>query len=162
MSAPGADTVYAVRRWSVRHARGFERLYQRFERTLLALHPLLRTIGYARLERPVALIERLVKGFLFDCRMCGSCVLSSTGMSCPMNCPKELRNGPCGGVRANGNCEVKPAMRCVWVDAYEGSQRMRGGQRILDVQVIVDRSAKGSSSWLREVRRQRDEPRDAA
>ena len=49
-----------------------------------------------------------VKGLLFDCRMCGQCVLSSTGMSCPMNCPKSLRNGPCGGVRADGNCEVKP------------------------------------------------------
>nr|WP_245947992.1 methylenetetrahydrofolate reductase C-terminal domain-containing protein [Halomonas montanilacus] len=29
--------------------------------------------------------------------MCGQCILSSTGMSCPMNCPKSLRNGPCGG-----------------------------------------------------------------
>ena len=57
--------------------------------------------------------ERLIKGFLFDCRMCGQCVLSSTGMSCPMNCPKNLRNGPCGGVRDGGFCEVKPQMRCV-------------------------------------------------
>ena len=48
------------------------------------------------------------RALLFDCRMCGQCVLSSTGMSCPMNCPKTLRNGPCGGVRADGNCEVKP------------------------------------------------------
>ena len=56
-------------------------------------------IGYQRLERPVAVVERAVKGLLFDCRMCGRCVLSSTGMSCPMNCPKQLRNGPCGGVR---------------------------------------------------------------
>ncbi len=43
---------------------------------------------------PSAGIERAVKGLLFDCRMCGQCVLSSTGMSCPMNCPKTLRNGP--------------------------------------------------------------------
>ena len=59
--------------------------------------------------------------------MCGQCVLSSTGMSCPMNCPKTLRNGPCGGVRANGHCEVKPEMRCVWVEAYRGSERIPGG-----------------------------------
>ena len=57
-------------------------------------------IGFARLEAPAAAVERNVKGLLFDCQMCGKCVLSSTGMSCPMNCPKQMRNGPCGGVRA--------------------------------------------------------------
>ncbi len=149
--------MYAVRRWSVRRARMFEWFYERFEKVFVALHPLWLRIGYDRVEGPITAIEKRVKGFLFDCRMCGRCVLSSTGMSCPMNCPKQLRNGPCGGVRANGNCEVKPGMRCVWVEAYEGSRRMRNGQRILDVQVAVDRSREGSSSWLREVRRKRDE-----
>ena len=62
-----------------------------------ALAPLFARIGWDRLERPVAGVEKLVKGALFDCRMCGQCALSSTGMSCPMNCPKGLRNGPCGG-----------------------------------------------------------------
>jgi len=148
--------VYAVRLWSVRHARQFEWLYERFERVFAALHPLWVRIGYDRVDKPVTAVEKRVKGFLFDCQMCGQCVLSSTGMSCPMNCPKELRNGPCGGVRANGHCEVRPDMRCVWVEAYEGSRRMRKGQQILDVQHVLDRSAKGTSSWLREVRRERD------
>ena len=44
-----------------------------------------------------------------------------------MNCPKQLRNGPCGGVRADGNCEVKPEMRCVWVEAWRGAERIPGG-----------------------------------
>lgn len=149
--------MYAVRRWSVRHARMFEWFYRHFENFFVALHPLWLKIGYDRVEKPVTAVEKRVKGFLFDCQMCGRCVLSSTGMSCPMNCPKELRNGPCGGVRPNGNCEVKPDMRCVWVEAYEGSLRMRDGAKILDVQVVIDRSRKGSSSWLREVRRIRDE-----
>jgi hypothetical protein len=149
--------MYAVRRWSVRHARFLEWFYLHFERVFVSLHPLCLKIGYHRVEKPVAAVEKVVKGFLFDCQMCGRCVLSSTGMSCPMNCPKELRNGPCGGVRPNGHCEVKPDMRCVWVEAYEGSLRMRNGQRILDVQSVVDRSRKGSSSWLREVRQIRDE-----
>jgi len=149
--------MYAVRRWSVRRARMFEWLYEHFERVFVMLHPLWLKLGYERVERPIMAIEKRVKGFLFDCQMCGRCVLSSTGMSCPMNCPKELRNGPCGGVRSNGNCEVKPEMRCVWLDAYEGSRRMRGGNRIMDVQVVVNRSLKGSSSWLREVKRLRDE-----
>ena len=124
--------MYRVRRWSVRHAGVFERLYEIFEDALVRLDPLLSSIGYARLERPVAMVERVVKGFLFDCRMCGQCVLSSTGMSCPMNCPKDLRNGPCGGVRPDGNCEVLPGMRCVWVEAWPPDliiflQRRAGG-----------------------------------
>jgi hypothetical protein len=98
-------------------------------------------------------MERAVKGLLFDCQMCGQCVLSSTGMSCPMNCPKNLRNGPCGGVRGDGRCEVKPEMRCVWVEAYEGSRRIPGGVTAMQaLQPAVDRRLQGTSSWLRVVR----------
>ena len=93
-----------------------------------------------------------MKGVLFDTQMCGMCTLNSTGMACPMKCPKQLRNGPCGGVRANGNCEVTPEMRCVWVEAYEGSQRMQDGNKIRILQKPVDHRLKGTSSWLREVR----------
>ena len=150
--------MYAVRRWSVRHARGLEIFYQGFERVMVALHPLWKAIGYQRLETPVAVVEKAVKGFLFDCQMCGQCALSSTGMSCSMNCPKTIRNGPCGGVRANGNCEVKPEMRCVWVEAFDGSQRMQAGREAIKVvQFAVDGRLKGSSSWLR-VAREKGEP----
>ena len=141
--------MYAMRRWSVRHARGLERLYAAFERLMASLHPLWSRLGYARIEKPVAVLESVVKSLLFDCQMCGQCVLGATGMSCPMNCPKTLRNGPCGGVRANGHCEVKPEMKCVWVEAYEGSQRMRDGRTAIQVlQFAVDRRLQGRSSWL--------------
>ena len=145
--------MYSVRRFAVRHSRSFERFYQAFERTLVALDPLFRKAGYSRIEKPVAFVEKLTKGLLFDCQMCGQCVLSSTGMSCPMNCPKNLRNGPCGGVRPGGFCEVKPEMRCVWVDAWDGASRMdEGRERIKVVQPPVDRSLQGSSAWLRVAR----------
>jgi hypothetical protein len=145
--------MYAVRRWSVRHARGLEIFYNGFERVFVALHPLWKAIGYERLEKPVAVVEKAVKGLLFDCQMCGQCALSSTGMSCSMNCPKTLRNGPCGGVRADGNCEVKPEMRCVWVEAYAGSQRMVAGKEAIKVvQFAVDGRLKGKSSWLKVAR----------
>ena len=151
--------MYAVRLWSVRHSRGLARFYQGFERVLNRLHPLFNRIGYQRLERPVAVVERQVKGLLFDCRMCGRCVLSSTGMSCPMNCPKQLRNGPCGGVRANGNCEVKPEMRCVWVEAWRGAERIPGGlNAIQQLQPPVDRRLEGTSAWLRVVREKNGGP----
>jgi hypothetical protein len=125
-----------------------ERAYGAFEALCRAARPLASAIGYERLERPVAAVEAGVKGFLFDCRMCGQCVLSSTGMSCPMNCPKSLRNGPCGGVRDDGCCEVRPQMRCVWVEAWEGSRRMKGGDAIRAVQLPVDYRLAGRSSWL--------------
>ena len=145
--------MYRVRLWSVRHARGLNRLYRALEDLLVMLRPLMRVFGDERLERPFAAIERGTKGFLFDCKMCGQCVLSSTGMSCPMNCPKQLRNGPCGGVRANGNCEVLPDMKCVWVAAWEGSQRIPGGvESLRTVQFAADRRLEGRSSWLRALR----------
>ena len=147
--------MYALRKWSVRHARTMESLYAGVERVLLAAAPLLERIGHERLEKPIAALERGVKGALFDCQMCGQCALSSTGMSCPMNCPKQIRNGPCGGVRADGYCEVKPEMRCVWVEGWAGAQRMRHGEKIHTVQFAVDNRLKGSSSWLRVVREKR-------
>ena len=140
---------YTVRLWAVRHSRFLEVLYKRFADLFLMLHPLWNAIGYGRVERPVTFVERHVKGFLFDCRMCGQCALSSTGMSCPMNCPKQLRNGPCGGVRANGNCEVEPDMPCVWVQAWNGSRNMAGGDAILKVQKPVNQSLRETSAWLR-------------
>lgn len=145
--------MYRLRLWSTRHAREMEVLYRSFESALVALHPLLRRIGYDRLERPVAAVEKVVKGLLFDCQMCGQCALGETGMSCPMNCPKTLRNGPCGGVRPGGYCEVIPTMRCVWVEAVAGSERMREGREaIRRVRPPVDRRLAGTSSWLRAVR----------
>jgi len=143
--------MYSVRLWSVRHARLMERVYAVVEKTLVMLAPVLKRIGYERLDKPVAAVEKVVKGVLFDCQMCGQCALSQTGMSCPMNCPKTIRNGPCGGVRADGFCEVKPEMRCVWVEGFAGSQRMRDGADIHVVQFAVDHRLKGKSSWLRVV-----------
>ncbi|MGL6279529.1 MAG: methylenetetrahydrofolate reductase C-terminal domain-containing protein, partial [Gaiella sp.] len=72
----------------------------------------------------LTVVEHAVKEPVFGCRMCGQCVLHDTGMTCPMTCPKTLRNGPCGGVRENGHCEVKPEMRCVWLEAEKRSRTL--------------------------------------
>ena len=149
--------MYVVRRWSVRNARFLESLYNLFEPMLGSLYSVFKVVGYQRLEGPVAVVERLVKGLLFDCQMCGQCALRATGMSCPMNCPKQLRNGPCGGVLPDGGCEVKPEMRCVCVEAWEGSRRMRDGEAINRVQVAVEFDLEGTSSWLRIAREIHDQ-----
>ena len=142
----------AVRYWSVSHAGAMQRVYQALERLLVRIDPLLRKLGYQRLEAPFAAVERVLKGWFFDCRMCGHCVLQSTGMSCPMNCPKQLRNGPCGGVRADGTCELDPGMRCVWVEAVRGAARLPGGERIQVIQAPLDHRLAGRSAWLAELR----------
>ncbi|MGI9370149.1 MAG: methylenetetrahydrofolate reductase C-terminal domain-containing protein [Ruegeria sp.] len=155
-----------MRLFAIRHARAFERIYKAVEKGMVALDPLFAKVGYNRVERPIALIEKMTKSLLFDCRMCGQCVLSSTGMSCPMNCPKQLRNGPCGGVRQGGYCEVKPDMKCVWVLAWDGASLMSDGAgRIKEVLPPVEHSLRGSSSWLRvsrEIATNQREARDAA
>lgn len=103
-------------------------------------------------EKTLVVLERAAKGALFGCRMCGQCTLHSTGMTCPMTCPKNLRNGPCGGVRPDGHCEVVPEMPCVWVQAWERSQRMpRYGGEILRVLPPLDRRLQGSSAWLNDL-----------
>ena len=102
-----------------------------------------------RFELWVTAIEKVGKNAVFNCKMCGQCILHSTGMTCPMNCPKHLRNGPCGGVRLDGNCEVKPEMPCVWAIAYERSQMMpKYGQEFAVLQPPMNNQLKGKSSWI--------------
>ena len=101
--------------------------------------------------------EAVIKKTLFGCQSCGQCLLHENALTCPMRCPKTSRNGPCGGVRANGHCEVDAAIRCVWVDAIAGSARMRGGGKVHVVQFAVDRRLAGRSSWLA-VARERHAP----
>ncbi len=100
----------------------------------------------------VTFFEHAIKKPIFGCQMCGQCVLHDTGMTCPMTCPKTLRNGPCGGVRENGRCEVKPEMRCVWVKAEERSRKLpllpatwRG--HLDELRPPVDNRLSGTSSW---------------
>ncbi len=70
------------------------------------------------IHRSASAVERLIKGAIFDCKMCGQCLLSHTAFVCPMNCPKGLRNGPCGGT-IDGKCEVVPERPCVWMRILE-------------------------------------------
>ena len=141
--------MYSVRKWSVRHSRFMEALYNTVNPVIiLTLKGITKVFG-TKLDKPITAAEAGLKGFLFDCQMCGSCALSKTGMSCPMNCPKTIRNGPCGGVRENGMCEVKPEMRCVWVEAWDGAARMKNSDAIKSIEFAVDHREKGSSTWLK-------------
>ncbi len=143
---PGRDRPRPARpRVGARAAYGMARL--------VAPNPLYRWLGRTLAARPAlrsafTAAERRAKGELFGCRMCGQCALPATGYACPMSCPKELRNGPCGGVGADGSCEVYPDRPCVWVAAYE---RARGQGRTGDLRRLqrpIDHRRWGQSSWI--------------
>jgi ferredoxin len=49
------------------------------------------------------------------CAACGDCVLGETFGLCPVaRCAKSLMNGPCGGTRQGGKCEIDENLDCVW------------------------------------------------
>ncbi len=134
-------------RWLQNYPHALELIYDAFDRILIPFKGWLKP-GSA-LEPAVTWIEKVGKEAVFDCRMCGQCILHSTGMTCSMSCPKNLRNGPCGGVRANGHCEVKPEMMCIWVEAYERSLKMpKYGSDLIEIQPPVNRQLEGSSAWV--------------
>jgi methylenetetrahydrofolate reductase (NADPH) len=97
-------------------------------------------------KRLLAFIERLVKGPLFGCRMCGNCLLQETAFICHMECPKGMRNGPCGGVN-NGYCYIDPKRRCVWHLIYERSRTMHREHKLLEVLPPVDWDRAGTETW---------------
>ena len=144
-----------LRDWSLRHARGLARVYAGAARLAPWLAPLARRVGVPRFGRWLAPVEHVAKGLFFDCQMCGDCALSVTGLACPMGCGKQMRNGPCGGVRANGHCELRPGQRCTWLEAGEGDLRMQGGARgehrpsWRERVAPLDRRRAGQSSWIR-------------
>jgi methylenetetrahydrofolate reductase (NADPH) len=100
-----------------------------------------------RLSRPVHALERAVKIPLFDCRDCGDCSVSDVAYLCPVSqCPKNLRNGPCGG-SIDGICEVGPRP-CVWVRAYDREKPYGRELAMLDRDpVVVDHALAGTSAW---------------
>ncbi len=134
-------------RFLQRFPRLLEVAYRLTIAALRPLRPLMKPGG--RVEWAFVRAERLTKGPIFDCRMCGQCVLHSTGMTCPMTCPKNLRNGPCGGVRTNGHCEVIPEMVCAWVQAWQRSRWMPTyGPAITTILPPLDRSLEATSAWV--------------
>jgi 5,10-methylenetetrahydrofolate reductase len=91
-------------------------------------------------------LERSLKGALFGCRMCGNCLLQETAFICPMECPKGLRNGPCGGSTPE-HCYVDPTRPCIWYRIYRRAERMGRLDRLMEVLPPLDWSKTGSSAF---------------
>ena len=149
--APGSE-------WIKDHPALLEVLYDLARRAIVRTYPLMSRLARRPSERLMGWGERVFKGWMFNCQMCGQCILHSTGMTCPMNCPKKMRNGPCGGVRFDSHCEVLPEMRCVWVQAWERGQRMhRYADELHLLQPPVNYAQQDTSAWANMIE-VRDQP----
>jgi 5,10-methylenetetrahydrofolate reductase len=102
--------------------------------------------------------EKWFKEKLFGCQTCGQCILSHTEMICPMNCPKGLRNGPCGGT-LEGKCEVIPEIDCVWTKI----ERKKGADKDYRIHLPPEEALLNTASYVnlvtgrdRETRRPHD------
>ncbi|MDF1574870.1 MAG: methylenetetrahydrofolate reductase C-terminal domain-containing protein [Bacteroidales bacterium] len=97
-------------------------------------------------KRVLRKVERMVKGPLFGCRMCGNCLLQETAFICPMECPKGMRNGPCGGSTPE-KCYVDETRPCIWYKIYERSFKMGREKRLLEVLPPLDWDKAGTETW---------------
>jgi len=102
---------------------------------------------------------------VFGCEACGNCVLGHMEYVCPQTCPKQMRNGPCGGTLL-GRCEVVD-QECIWVSVYS---RAESAGRVPELKTFIpaaDRKLAGTSSWInffldRDSRPGRPKPVDAS
>jgi methylenetetrahydrofolate reductase (NADPH) len=98
-------------------------------------------------RRLLAKTELCVKGPIFGCRMCGNCLLQETAFICPMECPKGMRNGPCGGVSPEKNCYVDETRKCVWNAIYKRALKTGREEILLEVLPPLDYDKVGTETW---------------
>ena len=94
--------------------------------------------------------EHMAKVAMFGCMNCGDCALFDVAYVCPMSqCPKQQRNGPCGG-SYQGWCEVHPnEKKCVWVQAYDRLKAFKEEKKIEEYIVTpCNWNLLETSSWL--------------
>jgi methylenetetrahydrofolate reductase (NADPH) len=103
---------------------------------------------FRAVARCIAWAEDCAKKPIFGCQSCGQCELSQNAFVCCMRCPKQIRNGPCGGTRANGHCEVYPERKCIWWLIYRRSQRLGWRKKLCKYHPPVDRRLEHTSAWL--------------
>ncbi len=97
-------------------------------------------------RRALAAVEKVIKGPMFGCRMCGNCLLQETAFICPMECPKGIRNGPCGG-STEEHCYVDETRPCIWYKIYDRSFKMGREEILLEVLPPLDWDKVGTETW---------------
>ncbi len=91
-------------------------------------------------------VDRNVGWFEENCRTCGECVLGDTGGICPVTrCAKGIFNGPCGGTRLDGSCEVDKDTPCAWYEIHKRLTEQGRVDKIIEV--------KPPRLWQNQIRR---------
>ena len=118
-AAAGADVIM-----SLACGIGAQALAERFAD--VSVLPGVNTTSLAIREQPGLWTAR--------CAACGDCILDETFGLCPIaRCAKSLLNGPCGGTREDGKCEVDEDTDCVWRLIYERAQARGQVEKLLQV-----------------------------
>jgi methylenetetrahydrofolate reductase (NADPH) len=79
--------------------------------------------------------------------MCGNCLLQETAFICPMECPKGIRNGPCGGSTPE-HCYVDETRPCIWYKIYDRAFKMEREEKLLEVLPPLDWDKVGGETWI--------------
>jgi methylenetetrahydrofolate reductase (NADPH) len=79
--------------------------------------------------------------------MCGNCLLQETAFICPMECPKGMRNGPCGGMTPEKKCYVDETRRCIWYAIYKRALKTGREETLLEVLPPLDWNKVGTETW---------------
>jgi len=127
-------------------------------RSLITLNDPPLTARERKFSRLLLFFEDIVKVPLFGCQHCGECVLSSTAFVCSQRCPKQLRNGPCGGTGDDGSCEVYPERTCVWYKIYYRSKLLNRISLLYKINRIHNHNLEATSSWLNVFRKRIEAP----
>jgi ferredoxin len=142
-SAAGADAIM-----SLACGIGMQMVAERF--VDIPMYPGVNTTSLSVREEPGLWTTR--------CEACGDCVLGETFGLCPVSrCAKSLLNGPCGGTRTSGNCEINEDTPCIWNRIVERAQSRGQLDRLSEVKKPKDWSnspAGGPKRMLREDLRQ--------
>jgi hypothetical protein len=122
---------------------GVQALAERFPD--LAVYPGVNTTSLAIRQEPGLWLAR--------CAACGDCVLGETLGFCPVaRCAKSLSNGPCGGTRKEGKCEIDENLDCVWFQIYERAKARGKVEQLLKVRKPKNWSNSGHGGPKRMVR----------
>jgi methylenetetrahydrofolate reductase (NADPH) len=86
-------------------------------------------------------LSKLYRIPVLGCAGCGDCVQDHLNYSgCTMRwCYKNLRNGPCGGSRPDGQCEADAQLPCIWNIVYRNTRAAGDDPRKFSRTVIPPR-----------------------
>jgi methylenetetrahydrofolate reductase (NADPH) len=94
-------------------------------------------------------MEKFAKKVLYDCQHCDDCALFDMYYLCPVSqCPKDMRQGPCGGSRVDGTCEVHEDQMCIWDRVYWRAKNRKGCDKLRYIMAPRDWELYETNSWV--------------